>query len=363
MSPNNARHESSMHQTPASPTASASSFDVLRPSKRRRRNKEDDPSTLSGSLDSAKLQEIQQENVLPELTRRNHLSMRNIWLSHFTNILGSEEKALATLQPDADLPKFDVFKAFVCSLGRWGVGTNGWSYLSTTVNADCVLDMLDHRQAKTSTDLYRIPIHKTINSLYQKALKGNMKYTEKLPKMTCYMICHFCGLSVFKDDSASTHFERCYTDAVAKIFSKIKEQNFSPIPQPNPLAMAQHIVSHAQEDVPDMFTHLHNDHGYKLLACTDPFHYLCSQSKFRDVISEKRDLRTGGVSNTIFYASDIRRIRNLLGHDADEFGTICLADRCRNAEAKAESLAELDRMYEAQDPDRETPSRNRRDVC
>lgn len=90
-----------------------------------------------------------------------------------------------------------------------------------------------------------------------------------------------------------------------------------------------------------MFTHLHNDHGYDLLARVDSEHALLA------------DLKASGVSSTIFYKSDILRIREHLGHDAEEFGTVCLADHCRTAEAMEMDLAAIDRMYEAQDPDRE----------
>lgn len=72
-----------------------------------------------------------------------------------------------------------------------------------------------------------------------------------------------------------------------------------------------------------MFTHLHNVHGYQLLDCVDTTHDECPDN-------EVWDLKAGGVPSTIFYKSDILRIRELLGHDAEEFGTVCLADHCRD---------------------------------
>lgn len=71
-----------------------------------------------------------------------NLSMKNIWLAYFTDTLGSEEKALATLRPSAPLPEFAVFGAFVYELGRWGMEEPDWSYLSTKKNLDYILSMV-----------------------------------------------------------------------------------------------------------------------------------------------------------------------------------------------------------------------------
>lgn len=93
-----------------------------------------------------------------------------------------------------------------------------------------------------------------------------------------------------------------------------------------------------------MFTHLHNKHGYKLLECVDPTHTDCPAD-------EVLDLKANGASTHIFYKEDILTIRKLLGHDAEEFGTVCLADSCRKTDAAKREKIHLESLYKLQDCD------------
>lgn len=93
-----------------------------------------------------------------------------------------------------------------------------------------------------------------------------------------------------------------------------------------------------------MFTHLHNKHGYELLECVNPTHTDCPAD-------EVLDLKANGTSTHIFYKQDILTIRELVGHDAEEFGTVCLADSCRKSNAARTEKKHLEALYRRQDQD------------
>lgn len=56
--------------------------------------------------------------------------------------------------------------------------------------------------------------------MYEKALVDTSNFDDPFVDAP-YTTCYFCGLYVFKDADAPTHFEECYTKTVAKLFKKI----------------------------------------------------------------------------------------------------------------------------------------------
>lgn len=81
-------------------------------------------------------------------TRRNHESVRYMWIEYFTWLYASEELALATLKPKAALPTLPVMKAFIHHIAISGKsnlgvpGLTGWSYKTTIKNLSAIFGMV-----------------------------------------------------------------------------------------------------------------------------------------------------------------------------------------------------------------------------